>query len=33
MKDLLDISAEMKAHSQAIIDIHQLVAQGDKIVS
>ncbi|EDR13809.1 uncharacterized protein LACBIDRAFT_323012 [Laccaria bicolor S238N-H82] len=31
MKDLLNISAEMKAHSQAIIDIHQLVAQGEKI--
>lgn len=33
MKDLLDVTAEMKAHELAVDDIYQQVAQGTEIVS
>jgi hypothetical protein len=33
MKDLLDVSAEMKMHEQALGDLYQQVGQGVAVVS
>jgi E3 SUMO-protein ligase NSE2 len=33
MREFLDVTAEMTAHSQILDDLHQQVARGEKIVS
>lgn len=33
MREFLDVTAEMTAHSQTLDDLHQQVARGEQIVS